>query len=178
MQFHVVTDGQDQFKGAIEELLKTLTAYGQPPPELFFTDQPSVDKQFFMAQIPSLQAKQNQFDELVSATAVPAKLPSAVLTDGSLSLLSVVQQINATITAVHNALLEKSEGCRIVAVDCEWDTTKNAQGQVNGSGKVLSNSQPCNAISILFSYYFILILCLGSFDTVGLFGAVINRRHG
>ena len=76
VQFHVVTDGQDQFKGAIKQLLTTLAAYGQPPPELFFTDQPSVDNQFFKAQIPSLQAKQNQFDQLTTATAVQAKLPS------------------------------------------------------------------------------------------------------
>ena len=30
--FHVVTDGHDQLEGPIAELLKTLTAYGQPHP--------------------------------------------------------------------------------------------------------------------------------------------------
>jgi hypothetical protein len=152
VQFHVVTDGQDQFKGAIKQLLTTLTAYGQPPPELFFTDQPSVDNQFFKAQIPSLQAKQNQFDELKTATAVPAELPSAVLTDGSFSLLSSAAQIIAAIIAVHNALLDKPEGCRIIALDCEWDTAKNAQGQVNGSGKVLYHPQSNQVMRFQFCF--------------------------
>ena len=44
VQFHVVTDGQGQFKRPIAELLKTLTAYGHTHPYLF--SKPSVNDIF------------------------------------------------------------------------------------------------------------------------------------
>jgi hypothetical protein len=41
MQFHVVTDGHDQFIGPLEELKDTLRSYGQAEPEHFSTDNPA-----------------------------------------------------------------------------------------------------------------------------------------
>ena len=38
IQFHVVSDGQDQFNAAIAAFIDTCNNYGQAPPELFFTD--------------------------------------------------------------------------------------------------------------------------------------------
>jgi hypothetical protein len=58
VQFHVVTDGHDQFEAPIEALLATLDAYGQEHPELFTTDNPKKDVSFFVNAIPSLKAKQ------------------------------------------------------------------------------------------------------------------------
>ena len=55
VQFHVVTDGHDQFVGPIAKLLETLRAYGHKLPSLFITDNPAHDNAFFKHEIPSLQ---------------------------------------------------------------------------------------------------------------------------
>jgi hypothetical protein len=81
VQFHVVTDGHDQFMAPIMALRETLNAYGHVHPQLFVTDQPSVDKEFFLKAFPSLQAKQDQLDRLVSAPPVPAAAPAEVNID-------------------------------------------------------------------------------------------------
>lgn len=137
IQFHVVTDGQDQFTSPIEELLKTLTAYGQEHPVLFFTDQPTTDKQFFTSKIPSLHVHQVKLDrDVVDISPLP-KLPRAVLKEGTFFVLTTVAQINTAVASMRKLLLDMPEDRRIVALDAEWDTIKDSRGQVIGSGKVI-----------------------------------------
>ena len=67
VSFHVVTDSQDQFDAAIEAFLKTLDEYGQPQPQLLYTDNPVNDVAYFTNKIPGLRAQQDKFDALVAA---------------------------------------------------------------------------------------------------------------
>ena len=47
IQFHAVTDGHDQMRGAITSFLKTTTEHGQKMPMFLFADNPSGDRDFF-----------------------------------------------------------------------------------------------------------------------------------
>ncbi|KAL7532711.1 hypothetical protein ACHAXR_004793, partial [Thalassiosira sp. AJA248-18] len=67
ISFHVVTDSQDQFDAAIEAFLRTVDEYGQPHPQMFSTDNPADDANYFTGKIPSLKAQQDKFDALVQA---------------------------------------------------------------------------------------------------------------
>jgi hypothetical protein len=50
-----VTDGQDQFEEPIKNFLDTMNQYGQEDVELFMTDNPAGDKEFFLRAIASLK---------------------------------------------------------------------------------------------------------------------------
>ena len=135
VQFHVVTDGQDQFEQPLEELIKTLNAYGQRLPDLFFTDQPSVDKQFFLRMIPSLREFQDKLSGLDLSVCVD-ETPHAAPELESMTLCSSTTQIETAVNSLRNLLLTKSPDRRVLALDAEWDTTKGANGQVTASSKV------------------------------------------
>ena len=67
VSFHVVTDSQDQFDAAIEAFLKTLDEYGQPQPQLLYTDNPVNDAAYFTNKIPGLRAQQDKFNALAAS---------------------------------------------------------------------------------------------------------------
>lgn len=67
-QFHVVTDAQDQFDGALTAFKNTLNEYGLSPPTLFSTDNPFSDRRYFPKMLPSLQASQEKFNAMVNAS--------------------------------------------------------------------------------------------------------------
>jgi hypothetical protein len=135
MQFHVVTDGHDQFDRAIDDMLHTLNAFGQPGPELFATDKPAEDKSYFLNKIPSLQAKQDQLDRNAP---LPPPPPSnfATLDKSKIQVAKTVTAIETAVQSVRDLLGALPAERRVVALDAEWDTTKNAAGHVVGQGKV------------------------------------------
>ena len=65
VQFHVVTDGHEQMVAPLEAMLHTMNAYGQSPPTHLATDNPEKDESFFLGQIPSLQARQDELNNSV-----------------------------------------------------------------------------------------------------------------
>jgi hypothetical protein len=70
LQFHVVTDGQDQMLEAIARFKRTIEAYGQAGPRYVFTDKPTEDHPFFSQQFDSVAKTE---EEMVK------ELPSIVL---------------------------------------------------------------------------------------------------
>ena len=67
VQFHVVTDSQEQFLGAIEEFKRTLKAYGHSQPTSFYTDNPLADRDFFQKEILSLREEQERFNKMAES---------------------------------------------------------------------------------------------------------------
>jgi hypothetical protein len=61
-QFHVYSDSHEQMKSALEAFKGTTSSLGLPEVRLFFTDNPSGDRQFYLRQLPSLQSQQDIFD--------------------------------------------------------------------------------------------------------------------
>ena len=108
VQFHVVTEGHDQFKRPVAELLKTLTAYGHMHPYLFSTDQPGMDDIFFKLEIPSLQAKQDELGRLVFA---PVVVPAAAeLEAGAFTLLKTPAAINTAMADITHERVVRRTG--------------------------------------------------------------------
>ena len=72
IQFHVVTDGFDQFEAPIDQFLLTMNAHGHDPTELLGTDNPSRDAAYFKNKLPGLRAKQAELDAIASGGATAA----------------------------------------------------------------------------------------------------------
>ncbi len=64
IQFHIYTDSHEQMKAALREFKGTTATLGLPQTQLFFTDNPSGDKDFFLDELPSLRAQQEVFDAM------------------------------------------------------------------------------------------------------------------
>ena len=77
IQFHVVTDGFDQFHRPIDEFLQTMNAHGHKPTELLGTDNPARDASFFLTKLPGVRAKQRKLDAIASGSETAAADSSA-----------------------------------------------------------------------------------------------------
>ena len=134
LQFHVVTDGHDQMRAAVAAFNKTNWEYGQPMPELFFTDNPSADKEFFVSVIPSLRISE---ERLNAATQVnESQMAHCYMPRRFIR----VAQRNADMNQCTNALRERMrllpENKRVLGLDCEWEVSKNARGMIVKSHKL------------------------------------------
>ena len=105
IQFHIVTDGFDQFTTPLEQFLVTMNAHGHNPTELLGTDNPSRDAAFFLDKLPSLRAKQAEFNSMASggrATSGNSGAGSSsyfTIEDPSVvEVLSAVAAINSKVT--------------------------------------------------------------------------------
>ena len=136
VQFHVVTDGHDQFHGPIAELIKTLNAYGQVHPQLLCTDNPAGDNAFFKSVFQSLADKQAAFDSLAALAPAAATPPPQALGPDSFSLLECTSHVNRAVEAMHSYVRGLGNGDRLIAIDAEWDVTFDSRGMVTLAGMV------------------------------------------
>lgn len=126
IQFHVVTDSHDQLLEAIKQMEATLKEYGHGPITLVFTDKPAEDKQFFLERIPSVQQSQDRFDLLAPPPAPAAG--TCFLEESRYEVLESVQVINSKVSAMRSLMEPLSDEMRVVGLDAEWDTPKDANG--------------------------------------------------
>lgn len=158
IQFHVVTDGHDQMISSINAFMDTVRKLGQLPLQLLFTDKPAEDGNFFRLHIPSLQESHTAFNSSVLAhsSEVVSVTPSNMTTSSKvqrqsedpitnldynihgdcIKVLGKLQDIETMISALRQELNALPEEKRVVALDAEWDTVKNARGLVCGNSKV------------------------------------------
>ena len=134
VQFHVVTDGQDQFAGPIAYLLETLAAYGHELPTLFFTDKPKDDDAFFKQVIPSLQAMQNRLDGFIASPEVAA--PVAEFEDLNITIIKKATLMASPLTSLRNLVRALPTREKVISIDCEWNTAKDSQGRIVANDKV------------------------------------------
>lgn len=135
VQFHVVTDGQDQTESAIKEMRATLAAYGQKMTTRITSDKPAEEKAFFLRVMPELQIIQ---DDLNAAVPRPPTGDAAYF-DIDLSRVSVGKsalQINTLVEHVRSLALMQHADKQVVCLDCEWDVFKGRSGHIVGQGKV------------------------------------------
>ena len=136
VQFHIVTDGQDQFVLALKNLLDTLNAYGHAHPNLFTTDVPATDDAFFKEQLPSLVAAQEVLDGGGGSAGLSKDglAGSDLLPAEKYSFKSTAGEMNMAIDAFRD-LCKGLDGSMqgVMAIDAEWDTVKSPDGRVVGS---------------------------------------------
>jgi hypothetical protein len=137
-----VTDGHDQLKPAIGAMLNALEQCGQPPPKLAITDNAIRDRNMLTEEMSSLRATQDQLNNLTKNSAVDEagtesnETPAHCKIDDrrSHSVVSSVSAIDVLAAAVRETV--KGQAAKVVSLVCEWDTEKNADGQVTKSYKV------------------------------------------
>jgi hypothetical protein len=145
-----VTDGHDQLKPAIRAMLDTMMQYGQPVPKLAITDNALRDRNMLTEEMKSLSAtQQEELNELtknapvdkagnesnVSSESNETPIYCKIDDHRSYSVVSSVAAINLLAVAIRETL--KGQAMKVVSLeDCEWDTDKNADGQVTKSYKV------------------------------------------
>ena len=115
VQFHVVTDGFDQFEGPLDAFHATLVAYGHALTCLLGTDNPARDAAYFLNKLPGLRAKQAELDAITNNSGT-AGSPSAggpaaggsppnvyfTIDDPSrVELISTVAAINSKVATLH-----------------------------------------------------------------------------
>ena len=106
----MVTDGHDQLDRPIDELLKTLSAYGQPHLSLFETDNASHDKPYFLRKFASLAAKQAELDQGSSDPTDAQLAPAAQLEDADFSLLVNAASSNSAISSMRSLVCGREGG--------------------------------------------------------------------
>ena len=108
IQFHVVTDGFDQFITAIHAFRETLDAYGFQLTKLLSTDNPSRDAAFFLQELPSLRAQQAKLNAIGSdaARAEHTDTNYFKIDDPSLvEVVTTVSTINSKVGAIRESML-------------------------------------------------------------------------
>jgi hypothetical protein len=133
-QFHVVTDGHEQFVQQLRELVSTIDEYGQDPTELVSTDKPWEDKAFFLSHLPGVQRKQTELD----AAAPPRPdggMAVARVDAATYKVLTTPGGIGTHVDAMRDIVKARPPGQRVIALDTECDTTKGPNGHVIGKKK-------------------------------------------
>ena len=136
-----VTDRRDQLTPAIWAMLDTMVQYGQHPPKLAATDNTLRDRNMLTEEMESLPATQGDLDEFTKNTSGDeAGIESNVATKSNQMLhceiddrscyrvVSKVADIHVLVQAIRDTV--KEQVVKVVALDMEWDTDKNADGQV------------------------------------------------
>ena len=140
IQHHVVTDGHDQ----LERPLQTMVEYGQEPTRYVSSDKPAEDKLFYQRVLPGVRAHQLELDALTTGGGAPQNMPARgggtafELSDRArqICMVATVQAINTKLLALRQVLCDVPASDRVLSLDAEWDTTKNADGRVVFSHRI------------------------------------------
>ena len=138
VQFHVVTDGFDQFDGPVETFHETLVAYGHTLTTLLGTDNPSRDASYFLSKLPGLRARQAELDGSGSVGGEHGGKPVYFTIDdpSRVAVVTTVTEINSKVGAIRESMLSLPEALRVISLDAEWDVNFNPAGHVIGSERV------------------------------------------
>ena len=131
IQFNVVTDGQDQFRGVLEDFNNTISMYGHKQPYLVVTNYPVNDKQFFFEMIPSLKDS----DDRMNSENGALDDNNSMVDVKDVKTVSSSEAITTTLHASNKSLLEESTNYVFIGLDTENNTYKNHHGRVIGSDK-------------------------------------------
>jgi len=124
IQFHVVSDSQDQLVEAVNDFLATSRAYGQEEPALLFTDKPMEDKRFFLQHMPSLQATQDKLDHAFQ----PAENRSCSMNGYTVQVLKAPRRINVAVAGIRYLLQGHDPKFRVISLDAEWGVRRTGDG--------------------------------------------------
>lgn len=130
MQFHVVTDAQDQMTPAILALLHTQVMYGQETVKLVSVDNPKETHRLFLDNMPGIKDTQMQLNELcpppLQADLPQYKVEQTCICDAG----SSVQDINRCMRNLKELVLAGDKQHRrkpvadrhpvVMGLDCEW----------------------------------------------------------
>ena len=136
IQFHVVTDEHKQMVTAIEAFKNTTREYGQPPLKLFFTDDPSRDKNFFTNIFPSLKEHNNMLNSNGNCDREQGRdlLPECPYYAENVRMCTKTNDINLVIDAMREEM-QRDKG---ISVDCEWKVQQNSRGMPTGRQSKIS----------------------------------------
>lgn len=153
IQFHAVTDGHQQMVNALDGFVDSVSKYGQEPIEFLFTDKPMEDRAFFLEKIPSLAAKQAEYDKR-RPVAQPCTVlgASRIVEEDDVIHLTTAREITEHMDALREKMLSVPSAERVFGFDGEWrwgtreefppygkDTMGTAQiSYVAGPGKITS----------------------------------------
>jgi hypothetical protein len=133
-QFHVVSDGHDQYVRPIVVMVKTIAARGQEMPKYMYTDNPTRDSIFLNTQIPSLEQEQSRLDAMVvsrTQDGTPQPTGYFVVNHGDYFYHNKADEINQAVDLIRNLMQE--QGDTFVGLDAEWGTVKSPDGRIIGS---------------------------------------------
>jgi 3'-5' exonuclease len=158
LQFLAGSEAHEQMKAPLDAFSNTNFALGYPGPRLVFCDNPVQQKALYLERLPSVRAEQERLNELAlranerleqEASATP---PIAELNCGDLDAISVsvpeptmatettrsarpglenieYQVVTADmISSKVTALSSIEDRPAVIALDCEWDTKREAPG--------------------------------------------------
>ena len=128
IQFHVVTDDHRQMVTPIEAFKNTAREYGQSPLELFFTDDPSRDCNFFMNAFPSLREHNERLNANGSRETVPGTLQECPYNAENVRICHNANDINKIVDSMREEM-KREKG---ISVDCEWKVPRNSRGMATG----------------------------------------------
>ena len=129
IQFHVFSDSHEQMVSALEAFKLTQANFGMPGIRLFTTDNPTADKDFFLSELPSLQAQQDKFDAIVQKTDTTSvmEVDGPIAYDFRKLTIQVVSQSNEMVQKM-NAIIDDIMRTGVIGLDAKWDVNKNAMG--------------------------------------------------
>ena len=134
IQFHVVTDAHEQMSNALSAFEDTVQKLGHAPLQLLCTDKPTEDGKYFCQNIPSLRTSSFNHKLHNTSTVVIGQNTYAI-EEQYIDYLTNIQDINTKTLALRQSLPETD---RVLSLDAEWDTTKNASGMISNSGHKVS----------------------------------------
>jgi hypothetical protein len=136
LSHHVVTDSQDQKRGPLRAMINTMNEYGQQLPTLVKTDNPTGDRDFYMAEMPSLRASQAELDQKTTQIE-DQTTPLCAVEEGQIREPAYsVAEINMCVVAIRNLFEAFDPSERVISLDTEWDTVQNSRGMVIQSKKL------------------------------------------
>ena len=134
IQFHTVTDGQDQFGNQLDAFLETLELYGQPETQLFFTDNPSNDKAYFTEKLPGVLAMQCKLDAAAPPPPSSAR-PTVTVPPERFKVIKASGEISNLVDAMRDMVAERPRTRRVTSLDLEWDVERTARGLIIRQGR-------------------------------------------
>ena len=122
---------------ALEAFKLTQANFGMPGIRLFTTDNPTADKDFFLSELPSLQAQQDKFDAIVQKTDTTSvmEVDGPIAYDFRKLTIQVVSQSNEMVQKM-NAIIDDIMRTGVIGLDAKWNVNKNAMGQKRERSKI------------------------------------------
>lgn len=132
IQFHVYSDGHEQFVEVLKRMTRTMEAYGQQLPQLIFVDNPNETKANFLRDLPSLRASQQQLNTHVPPPPTP-DLAVCGVDSNRFTLHTGKAEVTNAVIALSSLLSTTMD--KVVSFDMEWEVKKSTRGLIEGTGR-------------------------------------------
>lgn len=134
LQFHLYTDGHDQYRAAFEAFKNTAKEYGQGHVTLAFTDNPRRDKAFLLNMFPSLRHSEKMFN--AGNYDITDNANNYTIEASQVKYVKTEADMNAQALAIQTYM--ENDTTKMLGLDAEWNVRRNPfTGNICGKeGKV------------------------------------------